>query len=273
MEPPLVSIVIPTYNRAAHLLEAIRSVRKQFYHPIELIIVDDASTDNTLAMLEVLRPQLSGVGIRLRVLTTPKNLGAGAALDAGFKAATGEFISYLASDDKFIDPWKTTNQVQAMTDTEADWSYFRDFCIGKEESSASICHASFVPRLRCYNRFIETHPRLRLLFLLWRNPINSSSLMIRKDAYQEFGGWEGWTKNANCDGLLLMRYSHLGLACTVLDGSPIFYRTHSDQVSLDTAAMVEGKTKTKDWIMSELERKGEPRLYMALARKFRWMGG
>lgn len=99
---PLVSVVIPTYNRAELLRQAVDSVLGQTYRPIELIVVDDGSTDRTPALLE----QYAG---RLRVLRQ-HNQGGTAARNAGARAATGEFITFLDHDDVML-PEKIERQV------------------------------------------------------------------------------------------------------------------------------------------------------------------
>jgi len=271
MDYPLVSIVIPTFNRSALLKEAIQSVLEQSYRPIELVIVDDGSTDDTLLMLYRLRSRITELGITLSVLASEQNMGCGASLAIGFDCAKGEFISYLGSDDLLVDPNKTANQVQRMTDTGSDWSYFRGMMIGTTPSDAQMHLPSFVPGLPMLNPIIEHKPRLRLLFLLWRNPINSSSLMIRRAVYRKHGGWEAWTKNADCDGLLLMNYSYLRLKCTVLDGAPLFYRVHEGQVSTNLNSMTKGKDATRLHTIQLLKAENEPILYRLLARFFRWL--
>ena len=269
MSNPLVSIVIPTFNRSALLNEAVESVLAQTYRPIELVIVDDGSTDDTLAMLYRSRSRITEAGVILSVQVNEENIGAGASLDVGFNCAEGEFISYLGSDDLLVDPDKTTNQVQRMVDTGSDWSYFRGMMIGTTPSNAKMHLPSFVPGLVMFNPTIERKPRLRLLFLLWRNPINSSSLMVRCSVYHKHGGWEAWTKNADCDSLLLLNYSYLRLKCTVLDGAPLFYRVHEGQVSTNHNAMTKGKDATRLHTLQLLKLMNEPIPYRILARFFR----
>jgi glycosyltransferase involved in cell wall biosynthesis len=267
---PLVSVVIPTFNRVELLKEAIESVLTQSYRPLELVIVDDGSTDSTQGMLEELRPMLIERGMELTAIRNPTNEGCGASLDTGFRAAKGEFISYLGSDDLYIDPDKTSKQVQDMTDRKSDWSYFRDLSVGTNPSDAHLFKPSFVPRMGCLNPVIESRPRLRLLFLLWRNPINSSSFMVRREIYRTFGGWEAWTRNADCDGLLLMKYSYLSLKCSVLDGAPLFYRVHEGQVS-NLKSMQKGTAATRDHILCMLKTENASIVYRAFARLFRWL--
>jgi glycosyltransferase involved in cell wall biosynthesis len=99
---PLVSVVIPTYNRDWTLKEAIDSVLDQDDGNLDLIVVDDGSTDDT--------PQLlSAYGDRLRCLRQA-NRGVSAARNAGIRIARGEFIALLDSDDTWL-PGKLTAQV------------------------------------------------------------------------------------------------------------------------------------------------------------------
>ena len=99
---PRVSVIIPTYNRAWCLSEAIESVLSQTFQDMELIVVDDGSTDETPALL-------SQYGDRLRVLHQP-NQGVSAARNSGIQAAHGDLIALLDSDDTW-QPDKLARQV------------------------------------------------------------------------------------------------------------------------------------------------------------------
>jgi glycosyltransferase involved in cell wall biosynthesis len=92
---PTVSVVIPTYNRAEYLPRAIDSVLDQTFSDFELVVVDDASTDETS---QIIREYTDG---RLGYIQFDENAGANAARNAGIRAAAGEFISFLDSDDAF----------------------------------------------------------------------------------------------------------------------------------------------------------------------------
>jgi glycosyltransferase involved in cell wall biosynthesis len=89
-----VSVVIPTYNRQAMLGEAIDSVLAQTYAHVELIVVDDGSTDGTRALL-------SSYGDRLGVLRQPRR-GVSAARNRGVAAARGALVAFLDSDDLWL---------------------------------------------------------------------------------------------------------------------------------------------------------------------------
>lgn len=90
MNGPLISVVVPTYNMARLLPEAIASIRAQKWHPLEILVVDDGSTDDTRAVTSA----LDGV----RVFRKP-NGGAASARNLGLQAARGEWISFLDADD------------------------------------------------------------------------------------------------------------------------------------------------------------------------------
>jgi len=97
VEPGLVSVIIPAYNVGCFLAEAFDSVLRQTYRPIECIVVDDGSTDETAEVaartLELNDPYFRTTYIRQR------NQGAQAARNCGVKASRGEYIQYLDGDD------------------------------------------------------------------------------------------------------------------------------------------------------------------------------
>lgn len=87
---PLISIIVPTYNRAGYIEEALDSVKKQTFTDYEIIVVDDGSTDNTKEILE------NYSGIRYLLL---EHGGIATARNAAVKAARGKWIAFLDSDD------------------------------------------------------------------------------------------------------------------------------------------------------------------------------
>ena len=90
----LVSVVIPTYNYAKFIAAAVDSVLAQTYRPLEVIVVDDGSTDDTQAVL-------AGYGNRIKVILK-SNGGVSAARNAGIQAASGEFVALLDADDVWV---------------------------------------------------------------------------------------------------------------------------------------------------------------------------
>lgn len=104
---PAVSVVIPTYNRAALIGRAVGSVLAQTAGDLELIVVDDGSTDNTAAVVRAVQDP------RLIYLPQPQNLGVSAARNIGIRAARGEWVAFLDSDDRWR-PQKLQRQLQDL---------------------------------------------------------------------------------------------------------------------------------------------------------------
>ncbi len=96
MEKIKVSVIIPVYNTALYLKESVGSILKQTLQEIEIIIVNDASTDNSLEILEEFAAQDS----RINVFTNVQNSGISISRNLGIEKATGEYIYFFDSDDK-----------------------------------------------------------------------------------------------------------------------------------------------------------------------------
>jgi len=104
-EPRLVSVVIPTFNREKLVGAAIDSVLRQTYRPVEIIVVDDGSTDRTREVVEAYGDPVRYVHQR--------NSGVATARNTGLRVARGEFIALLDSDDEWF-PWKLQAQVAVL---------------------------------------------------------------------------------------------------------------------------------------------------------------
>ena len=117
----VVSIIIPCYNAKQWVQEAIDSCLNQTYPNIEIVVVDDGSTDGSLEVLRHFLPRIK--------LETATHLGGNSARNRGFALSTGEYIQYLDADD-YLDPDKIARQVQFLEETQADvvygdWRYRR----------------------------------------------------------------------------------------------------------------------------------------------------
>lgn len=124
MGAPLVSVLIPCYNAAPWLRETLQSVLDQTWPHIEIILVDDGSTDATLAEVERLQRR------EIKVFTQ-ENGGAASARNRGLEEATGDFIQYLDADD-VLAPDKIARQVARLSSSSphkvasSEWARFTD---------------------------------------------------------------------------------------------------------------------------------------------------
>lgn len=118
---PLVSVVIPAFNAARYIRQAINSVFVQTYEPIEIVVVDDGAEDETAKVLR-------DVEERLRY-ARQSHLGIGAARNHGVRLARGSLLSFLDADDLFT-PDKTRLQVDcllAQPDVDVVFGHFEEF--------------------------------------------------------------------------------------------------------------------------------------------------
>jgi glycosyltransferase involved in cell wall biosynthesis len=121
MSLPLISVVIPTCNRAHYLGEAIESVLCQSYGNLELFVVDDGSTDHTADLV-------AGFGDRVRFVRQ-ENRGTGAARNAGIARVAGEFLAFLDDDDAWTEG-KLSRQMrvfQTAPETDAVYGHIEQF--------------------------------------------------------------------------------------------------------------------------------------------------
>ena len=170
----LVSVVIPTYNRAQMVCQALDSVAAQTYRPIELIVVDDGSTDDSARAIAEWGERNSSDGLSLTCLHQP-NQGQNAARNTGIAAATGEYVAFLDSDDLYL-PDKLEKQVALLA--------------GRPELGAAYCGIVDVD-LREGSRKVQRHgfPHGRLFErLLVRDITNpTSTYLIRRSVIDDVG--------------------------------------------------------------------------------------
>ncbi|AFZ45124.1 glycosyl transferase family 2 [Halothece sp. PCC 7418] len=184
---PLVSVIIPTYNRETLVYRAVKSVLAQTYQNLECIVVDDYSTDDTLETLT----KLSSQDKRLKVISHLKNLHASAARNTGISATKGELIAFLDDDDAWL-PEKLEKQVQ---------------CISTASSKVGLVYCWF-DIYREQERVGTRRPKLRgYIFdkLLTSQPLgNASTLLVRREVIDHIGGFDESLPRGN-DGDFIRR--------------------------------------------------------------------
>jgi glycosyltransferase involved in cell wall biosynthesis len=113
MANPLLTVVIPVYNAAHFLPEAVESIRRQEYEPVEIIVVDDGSTDNCAEVA-------TGLGSNVRY-ARQENAGPAAARNHGLSLARGEFISFLDADDLWPPHKLSIQMARLLAEPELDF--------------------------------------------------------------------------------------------------------------------------------------------------------
>ncbi len=176
MKRPTVSVVIPTYNRRACVVDAVDSVLGQTYTDYELIVIDDGSTDDTGALL-------AGYGERLRYIYQA-NAGVSAARNRGIEEARGEWVAFLDSDDEWAPDYLATvvAAAQAQPGLAAVSS---DLLIEAGASSTTLF------RLRGLPPFAD-RPKVVARPLVGMTHINCSpsATVARRDLLLKIGGFD-----------------------------------------------------------------------------------
>jgi glycosyltransferase involved in cell wall biosynthesis len=173
---PLVSVIIPTYDSARFIADAVRSVMAQTYPCHEVIVIDDGSGDETAEIVRGLTGQ-----IRYR---RQEHRGVAAARNAGIKIARGQYICFLDADDLWT-PDKLELQVEFMAAHSDVGLAFAD---AEESEDRTILKSSIVETTTFHAAIVSQVP-LQDAFtkLVQENFIPTSSVMIRKDCFLRAG--------------------------------------------------------------------------------------
>jgi glycosyltransferase involved in cell wall biosynthesis len=181
--PPLVSVICLCYNHERFLVEALDSVRHQTYARVEIIVVDDASTDNSQQLLR----QYAAAHPQIRLILNQENSGNCRAFNQGFALARGEFIIDFATDDIML-PGRVAAQVQAFENLGPDYGIVFTDAELIDEQSHTLGYF--------YKRDAAGQPRPAVAVgdvyadVLERFFISSPTLMIRAEVFRKLGGYD-----------------------------------------------------------------------------------
>jgi glycosyltransferase involved in cell wall biosynthesis len=214
---PLVSVIIPTRNRAHLLRRTLGSVLKQATEDLEVIVVDDGSTDNTAAMA-------AAADRRVQVLRNSESTGVSGARNRGIAAARGQWIAFCDDDDLWA-PNKLQEQLTAATRAGAKWAYAGDVNVDDE--------------LRILSGGSPPDPAAVMALLSRGNPLASggSNVIVRSSILAEVGGFDPALRRTE-DWDLWIRIARKGPPACVYQPL-VAYRFHRGNVVSDPREMVD----------------------------------
>ncbi|MHB8759617.1 MAG: glycosyltransferase family 2 protein, partial [Thiobacillus sp.] len=209
---PVVSIVMPCYDAAAHLPASVSSVLAQTFTDWELVAVDDGSRDGTLAWLKAQRDP------RLRVLSQP-NRGVSAARNAGLAAARGRYVAFLDADDTWARDFLEAMIAAMRARPDAVLAY----CGWQNVGRADKASAPFLPP------DYEDSDKAENLFAGCRWPIHAA--LVRREAVTAANGFDPALRNAEDYALWL----HVGLSGPIVRVPRVlaFYHFHGEGQASD----------------------------------------
>lgn len=212
---PWVSVIIPSYNHAPYLRECIDSVLEQDYPHIEVIVVDDGSTD---ASMEILR----AYGDRILLLQQRGGRQA-RARNLGFRAARGELLAFLDSDDRYL-PGRISSAVEALR--TAPWA---DVIWGDHRLIDTAGNVISEVRWVALNDDFRRE-------LIAGNPICNATVTLRREALDDIGGFDERVPRV-CDGAAWYQIAARGHRFLHLDRLVLDYRQHGANDSSRFAPM------------------------------------
>ncbi|AHF88131.1 glycosyl transferase (plasmid) [Rhizobium leguminosarum bv. trifolii WSM1689] len=171
---PLVSVVIPAFNASRYIERTLRSAGRQTYRNLEIIVVNDGSTDDTAKVVE----QVALEDSRIRLLSTA-NRGVAAARNTGIREAAGRFVAFLDADDLWHHT-KIEKQVNALNRLSSQCAavYVLHYIINSDDEILRPCAANVA---RGY--ILARH-------LTFKYVGNGSALLVRRDVALEIGGFD-----------------------------------------------------------------------------------
>jgi glycosyltransferase involved in cell wall biosynthesis len=213
MFEPLVSVVIPTYNRARYVEEALTSVLDQTYDRVEIVVVNDGSTDDTDAVLAQYRQ-------RIQYIHQP-NRGVAAARNRGLAAARGELVAFLDADDVWL-PEKLARQVHCLAQDLTVGLVHTDAMYWQAETGSQLLrHAETYYQGHCYAR----------LFL--GNRIVTSSVLLRRECLEKSGIFDEAIRRPTVEDYdLWLRVARV-FAFAYIPEPLVLYRVHPGNASQD----------------------------------------
>jgi glycosyltransferase involved in cell wall biosynthesis len=231
------SVVIPTWNRARLVCEAIGSALNQRPGDVEVIVVDDASTDNTVEVVT------ETYGDCVRLLRLAQRLGAGAARNAGVAVARGEFVAFLDSDDVWL-PGKLDAELrmfERFPHAEAVLSDSQNFFEQKADGKSRFAQNGLLAATGGEARWAN---ECDWLWTNSTNTVHTCSVTVRRDALARLGA-KLFAEDLDCceDWEFQMRVCHL---CRVVVLPKILAHVRRFDDDTRNGRGIPGRTTTRD---------------------------
>lgn len=231
----LVSIVVITYNSAKYVIETLESAKNQTYRNLELIITDDASTDDTVTVCKNWLEQNSSGFVRTKILTVEKNTGIPANCNRGVKAAEGEWIKLIAGDDVLCSEI-ISDYISYISKNEnckvlySDVKYITDK--GIEPTNIDM------KALRMNSSGLGAAEQFQIL--LRTNPVWAATLMYSKEIAQKIAYDEKFRYYE--DRPFLQKITLSGYKIYFVDIVGALYRRHSESIQLVSKQFLQTRT-------------------------------
>ncbi len=176
MNSPVISIIIPTYNRNHIVGRAIKSVIKQTFKKFEIIVVDDCSTDKTEHIIK----EISKIDSRVKYVRTEKNIGGAATRNRGVSESQGKYIAFLDDDDEALPEW-LEKSIEKISTLPESWGLLCCRWYQKSEFTRVVYESAvYMKDGYIYEELLRGHDP----------PSGTSGSVVKRAAYDYVGGFD-----------------------------------------------------------------------------------
>jgi len=177
----MISVLIPSYNHAHFIEETIKSIWSQPYKNIEIVVVDDASTDSSVDVITRLKSQSP---IPLELIVNTKNSGPSATCNTAIQHSRGDLIAFIASDDLFMDD-RFSQQLDIFNGDSSVQVVYGNGLVFKDDRTLGAVHGEDTCKL------MSKTPKYILDFLYTHtSPLFTQTALIRRDLLLRIGGFD-----------------------------------------------------------------------------------
>lgn len=200
-----ISVIIPMHNSSKHIEECLESVINQTYKNMEIIVVDDKSTDNCLEIVKNIKDN------RIKIIELKENVGAANARNKGIEVSTGEYICFLDSDDYWLLD-KLEKQVKFIEENNYTFIYG-----GYEYLKNNKRHKAKVTNSMTYNQLLKNHTIFTSTVMLNMQHLKKEDIFMPNIDGEDVATWlnilkKGYTSYGITDTLSIYRVGELSLS-------------------------------------------------------------
>ena len=234
---PLVSVVIPTFNYDRYIVDAILSCLCQPVRDIQVIVVDDCSTDMSMEFALM----MAEIDSRVTVHIHSDNKGYSAAKNTGIKAATGKYIRMLDADD-MLTLVGISKPLYYLEETGADFVHGIAYKLDGKNSTASYAQALRKQHKLSFDR---------------RPKIHAQGVMYKKELHEKYGYYPEELRSRS-DKAMWENFRHKGVKMHKIYSKLAFYRIHNKSMQVYRNAHPEYTKEQTRLMKAYFERKGIP---------------
>jgi len=217
-----VSVIIPLYNQKDYISEAINSVLEQTYENIEIIVINDGSTDDPGIVLDKFKDKI--------IVINQENAGLSGARNTGIKNSSGEYLQFLDADD-VLTKEKVEKQISYISSAEEDLLYCKIEILNDMDNSISS---------RSTYAFNDIFSHFYLFWKPYPTPIHS--LLFNRNIFEKYGFFDE-DLEANEDRFYLAKLSYSGVKFRYIPFIGGYYRRHSKSMNADPVFIITSSIK------------------------------